>query len=101
MLLYEFKADLNKYLAWLGPAVAGPLAEGRDRVQRRAQGRGDAVLRPGDHGDGREEGTADEREVQGGAREESPAVARAGHRRGDDEVQARRARRADRRARRG
>ena len=49
----------NKYLAWLGPGVAGALAEGRDRVQRRAQGPGDAVLRPGDHGDGREEGAAD------------------------------------------
>ena len=63
VLLYEFKADLNKYLTWLGAGVAGALAEGRHRVQRRAQGSGDAVLRSGDHGDGREEGAADEREV--------------------------------------
>ena len=34
VLLYEFKADLNKYLTWLGPDVAGALAEGRHRVQR-------------------------------------------------------------------
>ena len=38
VLLYEFKADLNKYLAWLGAGVAGALADGRHRVQRRAQG---------------------------------------------------------------
>ena len=98
VLLFEFKADLNKYLDLARPGVAGPLAEGRHRVQRRAQGSGDAVLRPGDHGDGREEGAADERRLQDGAREESPAVARARHRRGDDQIQAGRAGRADRRA---
>ena len=37
VLLYEFKADLNAYLAALGAVGAGPLARGADRVQRRAR----------------------------------------------------------------
>ncbi len=42
VLQFEFKADLNKYLAWLGPARAGAFVEGRHRVQRRAQRRRNA-----------------------------------------------------------
>ena len=39
VLLYEFKADLNKYLTALGPRRAGALAGGSDRVQPREQER--------------------------------------------------------------
>ena len=73
VLLYEFKADLNKYLAWLGPA--SPVHSLKDVIafNDAHKDRGDAVLRPGDHGDGREEGAADEREVHRGAGQEPPA----------------------------
>jgi amidase len=56
VLLYEFKADLNAYLAWLGPA--SPVHSLKDVIafNERAPRSGDAVLRPGDLGDGREEG---------------------------------------------
>ena len=48
VLLYEFKADLNAYLAALGPGAPRQDAEGSHRLQRGAQGSRDAVLRPGD-----------------------------------------------------
>ena len=59
----------------------------------------DAVLRAGAVRDGAEEGPAHRRRVPDGARELPAALARRGHRRGDEQAQARRARRADRRAR--
>ena len=36
VLLYEFKAGLNTYLAGLGPTAEGSVARGCHRVQRRA-----------------------------------------------------------------
>ncbi len=47
ILLYEFKADLNAYLAGLGPSAKVQLARGSHRVQRAREGARDAVLRPG------------------------------------------------------
>ena len=63
--------------------LAGPLAEGRHRVQQPAPGRRAAVLRPGNHGDGRGERTADKRGVPERARDHPPSDADAWHRRGD------------------
>ena len=78
--------------------LAGALAQGRDRVQQRARGSGAAVLRPGNHGDGREEGTADRRRRTERRSRRTTAGADARDRRGDDQVPAGCARRADRRA---
>ena len=39
VLLYEFKADLNAYLAALGPDRAGALAGGNHRLQRSPPGK--------------------------------------------------------------
>ena len=53
VLLYEFKADLNAYLDVAGPGA--PVAYARTTSSRSTSAhadRGDAVLRPGDHGDG-------------------------------------------------
>ena len=47
MLLYEFKAGLNAYLATLAPAVRHAHAGGPDRVQRANTGSRDALVRPG------------------------------------------------------
>ena len=68
MLLYEFKADLNKYLAWLGPA--SPVRSLKDVIAFNEAHKNEelAVLRPGDPDDGRGEGAADERGVHGRAR---------------------------------
>ena len=58
-MLYEYKADLAAYFAWLG-ANAPVVAQGRDRVQRREPGSGTEVLRPGNHADVGKEGPADQ-----------------------------------------
>ena len=58
VLLYEFKADLDAYLATLGPPARGPHAGRRDRVQRARRATGDAVLRPGALRPGRGQGAA-------------------------------------------
>ena len=83
VLLYEFKADLNKYLKALGPEAPVHSLDRADRVQLTGDGTRDAVLRPGASAVGREEGTADHTSVPCGADEVPRAGARAGHRPGD------------------
>ncbi len=48
ILLYEFKAGLNAYLAGLGPSARVKSLDGRHRIQRAGAGSRDAVLRAGD-----------------------------------------------------
>jgi amidase len=96
VLQYEFKADLNTYLASLRPA-AGVHSLMDVIAFNEAQKRRTALLRPGNHGDGAEKGAVDRCEVPGAAREQ-PAIRRcAGHRRHDEDVSSGCARRADRR----
>ena len=94
VLLYEFKADLNAYLAGLGPEGARAHAEGPHRLQRSAQGPRDAVLRPGDLRAGAGKGAAHRRQVQDGALHVPAVVAHPRYRRGDDQVPSRRLRRS-------
>ena len=63
VLLYEFKADLNKYLAWLGPA--SPVHSLKDVIafNDAHRERGAPLLRPGALHHGRGQGAADERGV--------------------------------------
>ena len=58
VLLYELKADLNAYLAALGPNGARQDARRRHRLQRGPRRRGDALLRPGAVLEGAGEGPA-------------------------------------------
>jgi amidase len=58
VLLFEFPADLESYLGSLGPCPAAPDARRPDRVQHRARGRRDAVLRAGAVRAGGGEGSA-------------------------------------------
>ena len=88
VLLYEFKADLNAYLASRGPSAAVRSLADLIAFNNGRTGRGTAVLRPGNPDDGREEGAVERGEVQGRTGAESPARANAGHRRRDDEAQA-------------
>ena len=48
MLLYEFKADLNAYLAALGPTAPVRTLAGLIAFNERNKDAGDAVLRAGD-----------------------------------------------------
>ena len=84
VLLYELKADLNAYLAALGPAARVKIAGRRDRVQRGEPRARDAVLRPGAVPAGPGEGPAHGQGLPGRAGEEPPPLARGGHRRGDE-----------------
>ena len=100
VLLYEFKADLNEYLSWLGPAA--PVHSLKDVIafNEAQQGSRAAVLRSGNHDDGREERAADEPGVQSRAGEESPAwLARCGIDAVMTKYKPRRAGRADGRSR--
>ena len=94
VLLYEFKADLAKYFAWAGPPT--PIHSLKDVIAFNEAHKDQEMPYFGQElMTSRKERTADERGVPSGAREESAPVTHPRHRRGDDEVQARRARRAD------
>ena len=88
VLLYEFKADLNAYLAGLGPAAPVHSLADVIALQRSQPGPGDALLRPGAHAEGAGEGPADRRHVPAGAGRLPPAGARRGHRRDAGEAPA-------------
>ena len=77
VLLYEFKADLNAYLARRSARGAVRTLAGPDRVQREEPRPRDALLRPGDSSSRRRsQGTADRQGVPRRAREGPAAVAR-------------------------
>ncbi len=62
VFMYELKADLNAYLARLGPNAPVKTLEGHHRVQRAQPSERDALLRAGHIREGGGEGTADEKE---------------------------------------
>ena len=99
--MYELKADLNAYLAWLGPNTPVKTLEGDHRVQRQKCGEGDAVFWAGEFCEGRGKGAADDEGICGGDCEESRAGGQRGHRQDDGQAQARCDCGTDRRARRG
>ena len=101
VLLYEFKADIEAYLAGLGDRTPAEDARGPHPLQRGAPRHRAALVRPGALPPGAGEGAAHRQEVPQGARGLPEAVARAGHRRRDGEAQARCARGARPRRRRG
>jgi Asp-tRNA(Asn)/Glu-tRNA(Gln) amidotransferase A subunit family amidase len=86
ILLYEFKADLNKYLATRGPSVA---VHSGTRA-------GNAVLRSGDFDQRREEGASDVAGVPKGADDVPRALTHSWNRCRHDKTPARCARRANR-----
>ncbi len=96
VMLYEFKTDLNKYLAWIGAASPVHNLEGDHRVQRGSRERRAAVLRSGSDDDGRKERPADGREIPRSAGKESSIVADIGNRCGHGHASPRCARGADR-----
>ena len=98
VLLYEFKADLERVPGRARPAA--PVHSLADVIafNEREQGARDAVLRPGDLRDGAGEGAADATRRTARRSSDLPlAGADARDRRRDDAAQARRARGADRR----
>ena len=86
MLLYEFKADLNAYLGALGPSspvhsLADVIAFNEQHRDREMPYFGQEIMIQAE-----EKGPLTDPGVHGGAGEGPPAVADAGHRRGDDEA---------------
>ena len=98
VLLYEFKADLNAYLASLGGEDAVQDAEGPDPLQRGEPRARDALLRAGNLREGGGEGPADRQGLPRRPREGPAPDAQGRHRQDHGREQARRARRADERA---
>ncbi len=98
VLLYEFKADLNAYLASLGAGDAGPDARRPHRLQREATATsempyfGQEIFVKAEA-----KGPLTDKAYLDALAKDLRAVARGGHRRGDGRAQARRARGADRR----
>ena len=80
VLLYEFKADLNKYLRALGPASPVHSLTELIAFNAREQAREMPFFGQELFAVGREEGTADDTSVPRGADEVPRAGARAGHR---------------------
>ena len=95
VLLYEFKADLNAYLAGLGPQAPVRSLERRDRVQRKNRDRempyfGQDIMIKAEA-----KGPLTSKPYLAGVAQEPFADARAGHRFRDEEAPARCARCAD------
>ena len=95
VLLYEFKANLNLYLAGLGNRT--PYRTLKDLIVFNQKNResGNALLRPGDLREGRGERTADGEDVSRRARQGRAPDARGGHRQDDGRAPPRLPRRAD------
>ena len=98
VLLYEFKADLNKYLAWLGPA--SPVHSLKDVIafndahkEQEMPYFGQEIMVMAE-----KKGPLTSVAYKAALAKNQRMARDARHRRGDDEIQARRARRADRRS---
>ena len=83
VLLYEFKADLNAYLAVLGPDAPVHTLDDVIAFNDRHRDREMPYFGQEIFEQARDEGAADRRRLQEGAGEVPPAVAQGGDRRGD------------------
>ena len=80
VLLYEFKADLNAYLAGTWTTGAGSFIEGRHRFQRKESRTRDALFRPGHHDQSGGERTTHQQTVPSSLAKKSFTDANPGHR---------------------
>ncbi len=90
VLLYEFKNDINAYLATLAPGASARTLADLISFNDAHRAQGDAVLRPGDLPRGPGQGAAHRPGVSRRARRVHSPVPHRGHRRHDGQVPARR-----------